>query len=145
LAVELDVSLKSYLPDGRLIDLGPETSNIGDAGTPHCIFRNLGTGIAINGPQVIVKQTFGKDPAVRICGKMFRDCKFEGTTLIFDGSAPATFASCDTPQFRFQFEGAALNTIEFLRALHGGGPGARQFVESVIATISNEPSSKKSS
>jgi len=45
---ELDVSVRSYLPDRRLMDLGPNTSNLGGIRMTGCVLKNCGIGIAVS-------------------------------------------------------------------------------------------------
>lgn len=44
---ELDVSVRTYLPNGQLLDLGPHSSNLGGVRMTDNIFQGLPVGIAI--------------------------------------------------------------------------------------------------
>jgi len=44
---ELDISVRSYVPSGQLLDLGPDTSNLGGLQMRECVIQNCGVGIAM--------------------------------------------------------------------------------------------------
>ena len=45
---ELDVHVRMYLPDGFLLDAGPEETNLGGVTMRGNVFENCGAAIAIN-------------------------------------------------------------------------------------------------
>lgn len=74
---------------------------------------------------------------IRIDGKSFSDTEFIECTFLYSGSSDVSFVRCKFTQPRFVFEGPAANTMNFLRALYGGGAG--KLVERAISQIQQRP------
>jgi hypothetical protein len=54
---------------------------------------------------------------IRLDGATFRDCEFVDARLLFEGGTPPNFINCRFTNTHFAFEGAAGNTVNFLRAM----------------------------
>jgi hypothetical protein len=78
--------------------------------------------------------------AIKIDGKSFADTEFIECTFIYSGMKGVSFARCRFVQPRFVFEGPAANTMNLLRALHGGGAG--KLVERAITEIQRRPDTR---
>lgn len=68
--------------------------------------------------------TYAKDEIVDVDGKVFRNCRFEGTTLRYSGGKHPTFIDCDLIGAAWHFAGGALRTIQLLQQFlaSDGGP-----------------------
>lgn len=64
---------------------------------------------------------------IPLVGAPLRDLKLIGCTLVYDGAGPVTMSGCDLNDTRFEFQGAAANTLSFLKAL-AADPGTRELV-----------------
>jgi len=49
-AAELDVSVRTYLPNGRILDLGPNSTNVGGVHIGHIVIDGCAVGIQIDRP-----------------------------------------------------------------------------------------------
>lgn len=69
----------------------------------------------------------------------FEDCTFKKCVLKYSGSGPVSFNGCEFIDTKWGFEGAAQNTIEFLRAAyHGMGEGGKKLIEGIFNRIRSE-------
>ena len=59
--------------------------------------------------------------AVELDGNDFTDCTFQGCTLIYRGGRGPNMNGCDLRDSKFKFEGAAGNTVAFLKAMSKSG------------------------
>ena len=77
---------------------------------------------------------------VALDGEQFTRCTFTRCRIIYRASTPATVAGNTFDTCGYEFEGAAANTIHFLRDLyHGVGPQGRKLVEEVFDGIRRLP------
>lgn len=73
---------------------------------------------------------------VLLDGSEFYSCRFEGTIMVVTGTAPATLKDCAFINVRWEFDGPASLTLNFLAAMYqGAGEGGKQLVEQVFDTI----------
>ncbi|CAN5182664.1 hypothetical protein BH10PSE2_BH10PSE2_08690 [soil metagenome] len=73
---------------------------------------------------------------VSLDGKTFRDCEFVDAQLMFEGGAAPVFINCRFQRSRFGFDGAAANTVNFLRAMAAPQSNMRSFVTGLIPELS---------
>jgi hypothetical protein len=59
-------------------------------------------------------------------------CRFSTCVMVYSGLGPIGLNSCDIHNCRWEFEGAAGNTLKFLTLMHKANP---EFIEAVIAGI----------
>ena len=139
LPAELDVSVRTYLPDGRLLDAGPDSCTLPGLFMAGNHFEDGAVGIAINGPKVVHGKEFENDTVV-LDGTLFRKCKFDGgCTIIFRATSPTGLDGCAfSPSCQWRFEGAALLTLDFLRAMYAD-PAFRPLVEATFNNIRGVP------
>ena len=74
---------------------------------------------------------------VSICGKHFVNCKFDGTELIYDASAPTSMSHCNLSSMRISFTGSAADTVGYLTALYSD-PAFRPIVEQTFEIIKSK-------
>ncbi len=66
-------------------------------------------------------ETFTGD--VELDGNEFENCDFDGALLIYRGGPPPSLSGCGFRDFRFNFDGAAANTVRFLQAMAAPNSG----------------------
>ena len=54
---------------------------------------------------------------IKLDGKTFKDVSFENAVLVYEGGTAPHFVNCTFTEANFAFEGAANNTINFLRSM----------------------------
>ena len=54
---------------------------------------------------------------IKLDGKTFKDVAFEKAQLVYEGGAGPNFDNCTFTETNYTFEGAAGNTVHFLRAM----------------------------
>lgn len=85
-----------------------------------------------------VKQKVLRGETIVIDGKAFRNTVFESCIFIYRGGERTSFEGCVFQAPEFRFEGAASNTLAFMRALYHGG--AAQLIEYTFDDIrDNKP------
>lgn len=95
----------------------------------------------VNRIEAILGKTYGAE-VVRIDGKNFTDCKFEGTILEYAGGIAGGFQNCSFSGIRVSFVEAAGNTMSFLKAIYNG---FGEFGETMVnATFENIKARKTS-
>jgi hypothetical protein len=73
---------------------------------------------------------------VDLDGVSFRNCVFQGCALRYSGGEPPTMVDCNFYRSRFEFAGAASDTLSFMRAIyHGMGDGGKKLIEGTFASI----------
>jgi hypothetical protein len=78
-------------------------------------------------------QTF-KGLKIVLDGGTFKNCKFDECTLIFGGLLPITLDGCTlAATCKWEFSGAAKETLMFLKAMHAGG--AKAMVDATFDAI----------
>ena len=77
--------------------------------------------------KTVANKTYGVEQ-VKICGKHFANCKFNGTELVFDGTAITSMDYCDLSNQRITFSGGASITVNYFIALYSD-PAFRPIVE----------------
>lgn len=79
-----------------------------------------------------------KGERVVLDDKSFRDCTFKECELIYSGGVPPGFVDCEVDGgCRWTFDGAASNTVMFLRAMYHGG--FRTIVDPTLDRIRTPP------
>jgi hypothetical protein len=81
----------------------------------------------------IVGQTFFD--RVEVDGTIFRQVVFDGAELVFSGGPSPGFDRCRFLDVTFTFEGAAGETLAFIRALSGGNDSLRQVVLDLLPEL----------
>lgn len=77
-----------------------------------------------------------RNSTVDLDGASFKDCTFHGCSLRYSGGVPPTMVACDFYESRFEFAGAAANTVGFMRGIyHGMGEGGRKIIEATFDSI----------
>jgi hypothetical protein len=85
--------------------------------------------------EAIIGRTYGAE-VVRIDGKNFTDCKFDGTILEYAGGTAGGFQNCSFSGIRISFVDAAGNTMNFLKAIyHGFGEVGEAMVNTTFENI----------
>lgn len=136
LPVELDVSLRTYLPDGRLLDLGPESSSIGGLFLKGNILQGGLIGVALNNPKLFHGRTFTKE-TVKVDGLNFTNCQFADCIFLFSGTEPFVLrGNTFSGSFGWEFEGAAALTVQVMTALYSSG--FKSQIEGTIRAIRGE-------
>jgi hypothetical protein len=69
---------------------------------------------------LITQATFGSEPQP-VDGCHFDGCTFNGTVLVYSGGERPQFSRCTFNSVTWKFEGAAGNTLEFLRGMYKSG------------------------
>lgn len=70
--------------------------------------------------QLVKGQTFGQEPLI-IDDQMYYECVFRNTHLIYSGGNLPNFDKCKFYSITFGFQGAASNTLSFMRTLYHVG------------------------
>ncbi|MCH9053057.1 MAG: hypothetical protein IIA72_18680 [Proteobacteria bacterium] len=65
---------------------------------------------------------------VELDGNEFDNCKFSGASLIYRGGTPPSLNGCHFTNIRFEFQGAAANTVAFLQAMAAPNSGLQNVV-----------------
>jgi hypothetical protein len=77
---------------------------------------------------MIVRDQTIENAKLSLDGGSFYGCVFRGCTLMFSGLLPVVLDNCQFQNnCRWEFNGPAMNTIQFLSAIYQGG--ARELVE----------------
>lgn len=69
---------------------------------------------------------------VRLDYVRFERKSFYKCTLVYGGGLPPTLIECDFIDSNFAFEGAALQTAQFMAAIANGGSGGRDLILSML-------------
>ena len=77
------------------------------------------------------------DARIAIDGSSFYGCTFDQCTFVFSGLLPVVLEGSTFNDCKWEFDGPARNTIEFMRAMHEGG--ARDLIEGTIEKIRGKP------
>lgn len=70
---------------------------------------------------------------VALDGDSFADCEFRNCRLVYAGGPPPSFDRCSFHDCDWRFEGAAQDTLAFLRLMWGAG--AKPTVQGLIKEI----------
>jgi len=82
---------------------------------------------------VIEGTTLANNPEV-LDGKEHRACEFRNCTLIYRGGQ-FSLIQCQLSGNTFQFEGAAWNTLDFLRCIYNNYPDGPETLETILDAI----------
>ena len=74
---------------------------------------------------------------VNVDGKTFTDVNFDGATLVYGGGTPPSFNNCRFNTASFTFEGAAGNTLAFLKAMAPAHTNMRGVVLGLIPELND--------
>ena len=73
--------------------------------------------------------------AVELDDTDFTDCKFDDCELVYRGGRPPTMDSCSFTNTRFKFEGAAANTVAFLKAMASPKSGLQLIIRETFPEL----------
>lgn len=65
-------------------------------------------------------------------GEDYVDCELRHCTLVFKAHRPVRLERCHLIGCTWQFEDAALRTVEMLKGLYMSGPAGRQVVQTIF-------------
>lgn len=86
------------------------------------------------------------DIDVCLDGSTFVSCTFERCVLIFSGFLPVHLeANTISADCKWEFTGAAANTVQFMRALHSHGGGGTDLIENMFREMQKNSAAKRSS
>jgi len=92
-----------------------------------------------NQPAPVLEKIANVDPITGvhvIDGKQYVDCHFNNATLRFGGTKPVSFIHCQFGDVRWEMDGPAALTLQFLSAMYrGAGDGGKQLVERTLDQI----------
>ena len=81
-----------------------------------------------------------RDEKVFLDGNAYRGCKFIGCALVYNGGKPPTMVDCLFDNVKWEFDGAAGRTIQFMSALyHGMDQGGVNLIERTFENIRKKP------
>ena len=72
---------------------------------------------------------------VTLDGNEFDICIFDGCSLVYRGGPPPILNDCQFAGTRFQFEGAAANTVAFVQAMAAPGSGLQSVVRDTFPAL----------
>lgn len=72
---------------------------------------------------------------VEVDGAVFRQVIFDGAELVYRGGPMPGFDRCRFLDVTFTFDGAAGETVAFMRALAGANPDLRQVVRDLVPEL----------
>jgi len=84
--------------------------------------------------EVISRKKYGKEPLL-LDEKVFFDCEFRETILIYTGGDIPSFEKCLFDSVHFNFQGGASNTLQFIQALYHAG--FKEKIEKTFEAIRN--------
>jgi hypothetical protein len=132
--LELDVSVRTYLPDGRFLDAGPDSCTLPGLFTKGNVMEDCAVGIGINAPNLIHGKEYNKE-TVKLDGMNFFKCRFVDCILEYSGTAPVSLRANDiAASCKWNFTGPARLTMQFAHDLFGD-PGLRSVAEWFIRMI----------
>jgi hypothetical protein len=65
---------------------------------------------------------------VSLDGQMFKDCTFEGCTLVYSGGPPPSLSGCNLGDSKIKFTDAAERTLAFLKEMARPGSGLQKII-----------------
>lgn len=65
----------------------------------------------------------------------FRHCTFTDCIMTYNGGQPPTLDHCNFRNSKFQFEGAAANTVAFLQAMAKPNSGLQTVAREIFAAL----------
>lgn len=82
------------------------------------------------------KKTTFEHTIVHIDNSSFAECEFKNCTMVFAGSPAVNFTNCKFIDVKWQFTGAAANTITFLKVLgQSMGKSGNDIVKKLFSDI----------
>jgi hypothetical protein len=81
----------------------------------------------------IRNQTLSGDQLID--GNTYIDCTFDGARLIYEGGLPPGFLNTSFQNSNFRFQGAAGNTLTFLKAMAPARTGMRHMVQGLLPEL----------
>ena len=73
---------------------------------------------------------------VALDGNSFKGCTFDGCELVYSGGIPPALSGCSFSNFNMRFEGAAANTIAFLKAMAAPSSGLQRVIRDTFRALS---------
>jgi len=136
LPLELDVSVRTYLPDGRLLDAGPDSCTLGGLFMAGNVIDTGAVGISINVPNITNGKEFSNQE-IHLDGKMFFRCKFKSCTMVFAAIAPFSLSRSDFDEkTTWRFDGAASLTVNAMTTMYHGG--FKHVIDHIIKAITTK-------
>jgi hypothetical protein len=83
------------------------------------------------------------DAKISVDGGTFDACTFERCTLVYSALLPTHISKCQFKDTRWEFAGAALNTLHFLAGLYASG--GKSLVETTFDRIRRGPDKRPQS
>lgn len=74
-----------------------------------------------------------KNTVQKLDGIEFRSCTFENCTLVYEGGPPPSLRDCTFINSVFRFDGAARNTVDFLKAIRDPRSGLSVVFDSAFS------------
>lgn len=81
--------------------------------------------------ETAVNETYGPDDFIELDGRRFVGCHFNGATLHYEASGPVELNGCLFMDCNWSFDGAASETIAFLRGL-SQTRGGWELIDSIL-------------
>src|SRR5690349_5267635 len=77
-----------------------------------------------------------KRSSVNVDGKQFENCTFEDCKLVYSGGEPPSFVNCTfTANLDLVFDGAAGNTVQFLKVMASPKSGMQSLVAQIFPAL----------
>lgn len=84
----------------------------------------------------IVRDQKYDDRSVPVDGRRFESCVFDRSRLVFTGEGPVEFSGCTFIACNFVFDGAALDTLQYLATINDGlGVEGERLISSIFTSI----------
>src|SRR6266702_1680469 len=85
-----------------------------------------------------------KNETIDIDFNQFRNCQFDGCTLVFHGYGAIVFKGCSFKDVKWSITDAAAVTVTFMQGLyHGCGEGGKALIEETFNDIRKAPIDRK--
>ena len=73
---------------------------------------------------------------VALDGNNFKGCTFANCELVYSGGIPPALSGCHFTNFNMRFEGAAGNTVGFLKAMAAPSSGLQRVIRDTFRPLS---------
>jgi hypothetical protein len=103
---------------------------------PCAIIRSSGFPKAPKEYPLLYESLLITDEDVDVDGKTFKNCRFVGSRIIYEGGEVPKFTNCIFERCQWVFDGPAENTIQYFALLYNGlGPGGHELIEGIFDSI----------
>ena len=72
---------------------------------------------------------------VELDGDEFYNCTFSGALLIYLGGPPPSLSGCSFTDVKFEFRGAAANTVAFIQTMAAPNSGLQEVVRDTFPAL----------